>query len=72
MTVRAKFKVTRLTQDMSSHKVEMEPVASGSDENKSFFKYTPSGSIVLSTVNPEAAKQFAIGAEFYVDFTEAT
>lgn len=44
---------------------------SGSPENKQFYKWTPSGSIILSTINPNAAKEFAEGKEYYVDFTVA-
>jgi hypothetical protein len=52
-------------------KITLSPVTSGSDENKAFYKWTPGGSIELSTVNTEASKQFDPGKEFYVDFTEA-
>lgn len=78
MTVRAKFKVVSLTQrehwDKTKgflHDVVMQPVVSGSKENESFYAATPSGQIQLATINDEAAKQFQIGKEFYVDFSEA-
>jgi hypothetical protein len=51
--------------------VHLSPVTSGSDENKKFYEATPGGKIELGTVNGEALKQFAIGDEFYVDFTPA-
>ena len=47
------------------------PVTSSSDENKKFYQYTPSGSIELGTLNKEAAQQFQIGKELYVDFMAA-
>lgn len=48
----------------------MYPVTSGSPENESFFKWTPGGKLELSTVNPEAAKQFVPGKQYYIDITE--
>jgi hypothetical protein len=47
------------------------PVTSGSEENKSFYKWTPGGNIILSTINPDAAVQFIPGVEYYVDFVRA-
>lgn len=49
----------------------LEPVVSGSPENRDFFKWTPGGSIVLSTANEKAVEQFKVGYEYYVDFTPA-
>lgn len=73
MTVRAKFKCTQITETEGGLKtVKLMPVSSGSEENKQFFKYSPAGSIDLSTVNPEAAAQFTPGREYFVDFTPAT
>lgn len=51
--------------------VKLNPVISGSDENKEFYKHSPSGSIELGTVNEAAAAQFEIGKEYYVDFSLA-
>lgn len=69
---RAKFKVTEVIErDGGSLEVKLLPVTSGSPENENFYKWTPSGSISLSTINEEAAKQFKPGKEFYVDFTPA-
>lgn len=36
-------------------------------ENESFFKYTPTGSIKISSIKED---QFIPGQEYYVDFTE--
>ncbi|MBG0879408.1 hypothetical protein H0X90_21700 [Burkholderia sp. 9775_39] len=76
--VRAKFKVTRLSQREhwdkqkgSIHDIELEPVISGSAENERFYAATPTGRIALSTVNDDAASQFRLGAEVYVDFSPA-
>ena len=76
MSVVAKFKVERVDQSategqLSGGSVELVPVIDGSDENKQFFKYTPSGRIVLSTINQSALEQFELGKEFYVTFEPA-
>ena len=71
MTVRAKFKVESVTHDSNGHSVKLIPVSSGSAENESFFKWTPWGEIKIGTINSGAAKEFAPGKQFYVDFTEA-
>ena len=78
MTVRAKFVVqsVTMTQHWDREKghlatIRLAPVNSGSDENKKFYEATPSGHIELGTVNQDAAAQFVLGAEIYVDFTPA-
>ena len=80
MTVRAKFYVTELKQSKNNYggtdgevltTVRLAPVSGNSEENKQFFRWTPSGTIDLGTVNPDVVKQFHIGDEFYVDFTPA-
>ena len=71
MKVRAKFKVKELTQTEYGERIKLEPVIGGSPENESFFKWTPSGVIEMGTINTDAAKEFEVGKEFYVDFTKA-
>ena len=72
MSVRAKFKVSSITESSGGLKtVQLQPVSSGSPENEQFFKYTPSGNISLGVMNEEAAKQFTVDQPFYVDFTPA-
>lgn len=77
MTVRAKFKVQAIerTQSYNSDKeiqtIKMLPVTSGSEENKTFYAFTPSGEIKLGTINVDAANKFELGKEYYVDFTVA-
>jgi hypothetical protein len=74
--VRAKFKVSSIENSTAVpndglRNINLLPVYDGSPENKEFFRWTPGGQIQLGTVNPEAAKQFEVGKEFYVDFTPA-
>lgn len=65
--VRAKFRVTK----SKDGQIVAEAVIDGSEENKQFFQFTPSGSLSLGTVNPHAAAYFEEGAEYYLDFTRA-
>ena len=79
--VRAKMVVHALTkrghfQDgkavTSQIDVEAAPVTGkGGDENKSYSKWTPSGSLKLTITNPDCFEFFKEGAEFYVDITPA-
>jgi len=68
--VRAKFKVERLVLNPDGGEVTMNVVTMGSQENEKFFRWTPFGSIQMGTINKEAIKEFEVGKEFYVDFTE--
>jgi hypothetical protein len=52
--------------------IEMCPVYGNGDpnhENTKFWQYTPSGKMEMGTINPDAAAQFTLGREFYLDFT---
>lgn len=82
--VRAKFRVTSVTRTEGWQKdehgkpkelqtIKLSPVSSSdpNSENAKFWAATPSGQIELGTVNADAAKQFEIGKEYYVDFTPA-
>lgn len=75
--VRAKFTCVTVKSndgqapDLLGYEVLLHPVTGGSEENKSFYKWTPGGSIALSTINPEAAAQFEEGKTYYIDFTPA-
>ena len=41
----------------------------GLDEDNSFAKWSPSGSLTLTVANPDLFGKFAVGDTFYVDFT---
>lgn len=64
---RAKFSCGFKSADV----IYLSPVYTGSEENAEFFRMTPGGQIILNVVNPEAAAQFEVGQEYYVDFTKA-
>jgi len=74
MSVRAKMKCEAVEPSGASDgggTVRFCPVINGSPENESFYKYTPGGSLVLSTINQAAFDQFTAGKEYYVDVSEA-
>ncbi len=60
-------------ESVEKRTVKLAPVYSDKPgtENKTFWDYTPSGSIELGTINPAAWQQFELEREFYVDFTPA-
>ncbi|MEI6487336.1 MAG: hypothetical protein WCP52_00165 [Bacteroidota bacterium] len=69
--VRAKFVVSHIINHADgSINVNAHPVHSGSEENKSFNDYTPSGKLELHiSKGKEAQKLFEPGKEYYLDFT---
>jgi hypothetical protein len=79
--VRAKFVVTEKTDTHSAsphgaanaehHYQQVRLTAVYGDDNKSWSKWTPSGSIQLQISNPEAYDQLKLGQAYFVDFTPA-
>jgi hypothetical protein len=51
--------------------IKLNAVVDGSEENKSFSKYTPSASLSMQVDNPDAVGVFTPGRNYYVDFTPA-
>jgi len=85
---RAKFKLIKITKTLTMEQdpqtkawdvpaatwdLEFTTVMGESAENKSFFRWSPSGQIVLRTVNPDVVRTMdaELNHEFYVDFTPA-
>lgn len=82
MSVRAKFRVTSITETEANRTneagekvfqktVKLSPVYGNNEENKRFFESTPTGFMELGILNANASNQFTPGKEFYVDFTAA-
>ena len=76
--VRAKFKVQEITEHAYGQQlmktIKLVPVFKSDapeGENSRFWAASPNGEIRLGTINMAAAEQFAINAEFYIDFTRA-
>ena len=72
--IKAKFQCTGVVDHPSAEQksVSFMPVISGSDENKSFAKYTPAGSLQLSvSYDTFASEAFEEGKEYYLDIYAA-
>lgn len=72
MKTRAKFVVQERKELKDGYQVTLTAVTNNSDENKEFFKYTPSGKLEMGLMSKDTADQFVPGKEFYLDFTEAS
>ena len=71
--VRAKFKCVKVIDQPDSQQklVDFEPVRDGSEENKSFAKYTPAAGAYLNiSYETPASDFFEEGKEYYLDFTK--
>lgn len=70
--VTAKFKTVSNEQNATVNPegatVTMFPVVGGSPENDNFYKLTPGGNVMLSTINLSAAEQFVVGEEKFIVF----
>lgn len=79
--VRAKFVVTEKTDSHSAsphgtsqavfHSQRVKFTAVYGDDNKTWSKWTPCGSVEMQISNPEAYDQFKVGQAYFVDFTPA-
>jgi len=77
-SVRAKFRCMSIefheTTGTGARSVKLQPVTGGqntSEEDKAFWKYTPSGQLTMYIDNPPASELFEIGKAYYLDFTPA-
>lgn len=73
MTVRAKFKCSSVTRFEHRKRIHLDVVQNGSEENKQFTKFTPSGNMEITIENDApAATFFKVGKEYYLDFSAAS
>lgn len=77
MTTRAKFRCSKIEDFGNGSKLVHLAVVCLSDaekspENKSFTRWTPSGTIQMQIDNPAASCQFEPQKYYYVDFSEAS
>ncbi|MHC5614096.1 MAG: hypothetical protein ACYTXA_24655 [Nostoc sp.] len=73
--IRAKFTCQQntLNHETQTATVVLTPVTNSvTEENLTFWKYTPAGRIELQVTNPLASAQFSVGSDYYVDFTDAS
>jgi hypothetical protein len=83
MSVKAKFKCTGITAQTNNEgqtegkSITLNAVvaynADGgrNDENETWSKYTPSGTLNMYISNPGAFEQFEVGKEYYLTFEQA-
>lgn len=73
MSVRAKFQCNSINKssDNSTAVVHLIAVTTGSAENESWSKYTPSGQLQMVISNPAAFEQFEQGKEYFIDIVPA-
>lgn len=66
--IKAKFVVESVTQLVGQQIIEAKPVVNGSEENKSFSKWTPGGILKLWITNETPAyEQLKPGQEFLME-----
>lgn len=71
-TIRAKFKCDSVTDFGNQKRADLSAVTNGSEENKSFAKFTPSGNLSISIDSEtEASNLFQPGKEYLLEFTES-
>ncbi len=66
MKVQAKFKVNSITKLEGSEIWAMQPVIGDSEENKSWSKWTPAGSLSMTVTNTDLFNKFNAGDEFLI------
>lgn len=58
MSIKAKFRCNLVSDNGSNKQANLTAVISGSDENKSFAKYTPSGTLNITIDKETPAADF--------------
>lgn len=72
--VRAKFKVTSITHfnnDPHNYMADVNLTAVHGADNRTWSKWTPSGSLKMSITNPEAVARLELGKHYFLDFSPA-
>ncbi len=67
--VRAKMRCQSVVVNGENEQVSLHPVYD--EQNKSWSKWTPAGSVSLTINNPDAQGKFKADEIYYVDFTVA-
>lgn len=72
MSIKAKFICQSVTDFGTQKQVQLFAVTSGSEENKSFSKFTPGGTLNITVDNETKASDFfQPKKEYYLTFDEA-
>ena len=69
--VRCKFicETNKQFDGYQTSNLQFRAVTGGSPENDEFFAATPAGLLTFYNANPDAAKQFNVGEEYYLDIS---
>jgi hypothetical protein len=78
VTMRAKMRVTEVNRFENCDRLKMVAVAKngsypedGSDEDNTYAKFSPQGSLEITIANPALLGRIEPGTKFYLDFTPA-
>lgn len=76
--MRAKMKIGRIEKHSETHETlhfsavaASQYPADGSDENNTYAKFSPQGTLSLTVANPALIGKFEEGESYYLDFTKA-
>lgn len=64
-------KVVLSFKDQTNKQLHFNVVYSDGEENKNFFKYTPSGQMTFNVHNETVFNSMQQGEKYYVDFSPA-
>lgn len=76
--MRAKMQITGIEKQGDNEVLSFRAVAKsgaypadGSDEDNSYARWSPAGSVSLTVANPALHGKFEVGEKYYLDFTKA-
>lgn len=73
MVVQSVTKVGDTQENLHMTAVSDKPYGpQGESDDNTYARYTPTGSLLLTIVNPALSGKFHQGQKFYLDFTEAS
>ena len=68
--IRAKFNCLVVAKSEQEEEITLRAVASDTEENKKWCKWTPNGELTMSISNPDAMGKFTPGKEYYLDISK--
>ena len=70
--VRCKFSCVNVETANNQSMIKLQAVTTGSEENDSFFKYTPWGNLEFGWIDEQKASQmFTVGKEYFIDIMKS-
>ena len=77
MNVQAKFQLVEINHRQTHNPDDVnvgfvfQAVYANGEANKDWSKYTPNGELKMTVTNPEAIKQFELGADYILTFEKS-